>query len=386
MSDYYELLELSREATAADIKKSYRKLALKWHPDKNPENPDEATRKFKEIAEAYEVLIDDKKRKIYDRYGKEGLAPGGGGAGPSHRSRRYHGAQMDDDLQFGGFHSFAFRDPFDIFREFFGGRDPFEDFMDPFADPFGGFGMGMGGMMGGMMGGGARHHRAGGGNSLVMRHQRRQHPMNALSPFGGFGGFGFGLPGFGMGLGGGSLFDELDSGGGGGMTSIQSFSSGFGGPGMAMKSTSMSTRFVNGVKVTTKKVMENGVETVTTYENDVLKSQTVNGVPQAIQVAGQVQVQVAPEIQIIQVSQGGHVAVGQPQIQARSSSGGSRHSHTNNTSTASTPRNMPSVQIIDHRHGSSGSSRSAGGAGHRTNPLHGVEQRHDHRHRARRHQ
>ena len=70
---------------------------------------------------------------------------------------------------------------------------------------------------------------------------------------------------------------------------------------MAMKSTSMSTRFVNGVKVTTKKVMENGVETVTTYENDVLKSQTVNGVPQAIQVAGQVQVQVAPEIQIIQV-------------------------------------------------------------------------------------
>jgi hypothetical protein len=151
------------------------------------------------------------------------------------------------------------------------------------------------------------------------------------------------------------------------MTSIQSFSSGFGGPGMAMKSTSMSTRFVNGVKVTTKKVMENGVETVTTYENDVLKSQTVNGVPQAIQ-----------------VSQGGHVAVGQPQIQARSSSGGSRHSHTNNTSTASTPRNMPSVQIIDHRHGSSGSSRSAGG--HRTNPLHGVEQRHDHRHRARRHQ
>ena len=53
---------------------------------------------------------------------------------------------------------------------------------------------------------------------------------------------------------------------------------------MAMKSTSMSTRFINGKKVTTKKVVDNGVETVTTYENDVLKSQTVNGVPQAIQV------------------------------------------------------------------------------------------------------
>ena len=53
---------------------------------------------------------------------------------------------------------------------------------------------------------------------------------------------------------------------------------------MAMKSTSMSTRFINGKKVTTKKVVDNGVETVTTYENDVIKSQTVNGVPQAIQV------------------------------------------------------------------------------------------------------
>jgi len=282
--DYYELLEITRESTPADIKKSYRKLALKWHPDKNPENPEEATRIFKEIAEAYEVLIDEKKRRIYDRYGKEGLTNGAGGSAQS-GGRRYHTSNLDDDFAFGGggFHSFVFRDPFDIFREFFGGRDPFEDFMDPFADPFGGM------MMGGMMGGhGMRsHQRAGGGTSLVMRHQRRAHPMNALSPFGAFGGFGFGMPGFGMGFGGGSLFDQLDGGGGGGgMTSIQSFSSSsFGGaPGMAMNSTSMSTRFVNGKKVTTKKVVDNGVETVTTYENDVLKSQTVNGVPQAIQI------------------------------------------------------------------------------------------------------
>ena len=155
--------------------------------------------------------------------------------------------------------------------------------LDPFnADPFqsfGGFGM---------MGGGGRPQRNGGG--LVMRHQRRNHPMAALSPFGGFGGFGFGLSGFGMGLGGGgSLFDELDSvgfsgGGGGGFSQTFSSSSFGGGPGMSMRSSSTSTRFVNGKKVLTKKVVDNGVETVTTYENDVLKSQTVNGVPQAIQV------------------------------------------------------------------------------------------------------
>lgn len=64
MVDYYKILDVNRSATPADIKKSYRKLALKWHPDKNPNNADEATRKFKEISEAYEVLSDEKKRKV----------------------------------------------------------------------------------------------------------------------------------------------------------------------------------------------------------------------------------------------------------------------------------------------------------------------------------
>lgn len=64
MVDYYKILEVSRNASVADIKKAYRRLALKWHPDKNPDNQDEATKKFKEISEAYEVLSDEKKRKV----------------------------------------------------------------------------------------------------------------------------------------------------------------------------------------------------------------------------------------------------------------------------------------------------------------------------------
>lgn len=58
MVDYYKVLEVNKNSTTADIKKAYRKLALKWHPDKNPDNQDESNRKFKEISEAYEVLSD----------------------------------------------------------------------------------------------------------------------------------------------------------------------------------------------------------------------------------------------------------------------------------------------------------------------------------------
>lgn len=68
--DYYKTLGISKGATEEDIKKAYRKQALKWHPDKNKSSA--AEEKFKEIAEAYEVLSDPKKREIYDQYGEEG--------------------------------------------------------------------------------------------------------------------------------------------------------------------------------------------------------------------------------------------------------------------------------------------------------------------------
>lgn len=94
--DYYEVLEVEREAPFEEIKRSYRKLAVKFHPDKNPDDP-HAEEKFKEIGEAYDVLMDEDKRTAYDRFG--------------------HGAFT----QGGGFGRSGFHDPFDIFREVFGG-------------------------------------------------------------------------------------------------------------------------------------------------------------------------------------------------------------------------------------------------------------------------
>src|SRR5258707_14786091 len=83
--DYYEVLGVTKTASVEEIKSAYRKAALKWHPDRSPENKEEAEHRFRECTEAYSVLSDTQKRQIYDTYGHEGLA-GGGAAPPFNRT------------------------------------------------------------------------------------------------------------------------------------------------------------------------------------------------------------------------------------------------------------------------------------------------------------
>ena len=108
--DYYEVLGVSRDASEDEIKKAYRKLAMKYHPDKNPDNK-EAEEKFKEASEAYEVLSDKEKRQLYDQYGHEGIDQQFGNGGFSWNDFSH----FDDisDLFGGGFSS--------IFDTLFGG-------------------------------------------------------------------------------------------------------------------------------------------------------------------------------------------------------------------------------------------------------------------------
>ncbi len=110
--DYYEVLGVAKDASAQDIKKAYRQLALKYHPDHNPGDKS-AEEKFKKVGEAYEILSDPEKRAKYDRFGHAAFEQGAPGAGG-----------------FGGFGG-GFQDPFDIFREVFGsggGGGGFYDF------------------------------------------------------------------------------------------------------------------------------------------------------------------------------------------------------------------------------------------------------------------
>jgi len=207
--DYYEVLGVSRSASDADIKKAYRKEALKWHPDKNPDNKENAEVQFKAVAEAYEVLSNPEKRRLYDMGGKEAVNGGGGGGGGHGDPFRTRGGGMGH--------------AFNIFEEFFGGRDPFAEMDKMFAE------MNRGpGMRGGMGRGG------------------------------------------GMGMG--SMFDDdfFTSGFGGGGSSFSSFSSNsMGGGGGMMTSTSTTTRIVNGKRMTvTEKTVRNADGTVTTTRSE----------------------------------------------------------------------------------------------------------------------
>src|SRR5437763_11618556 len=107
--DYYEILGIEKGAEVEEIKKAYRKMAVKYHPDKNPDNKT-AEEQFKELGHAYEVLSDPQKRAAYDQYGHAAFDP---------RARAGRG---------GGFGGGGFHDPFEVFREVFGGSSIFDEF------------------------------------------------------------------------------------------------------------------------------------------------------------------------------------------------------------------------------------------------------------------
>ncbi|XP_059171662.1 dnaJ homolog subfamily B member 6-like isoform X1 [Physella acuta] len=281
-SCYYEVLGIEKSATEQDIKKAYRRLALKWHPDKNPENKDEAKKKFQEISEAYDILSDKKKREVYDLYGRDGVLGG-----------HHHRGDEDfnfDTSGFGNFH-FHFRSPEEIFRDFFGTDDPFASFFgvarrngntfessfpgfpqgnsfassffsqDPFASS--GFGRPLRRRRG--------EHSRGRLGGLHVHHTH--HPFLAFSPR-----VHFGFPMMSM------MADPFFGFPGVGAGTAHFSSTSFGGPtiGGNFRSTSTSTKIVNGKRIVTKKVVENGQETVMVEEDGILKSKSINGVPQAL--------------------------------------------------------------------------------------------------------
>lgn len=264
--EYYEVLGVTRDASTEEIKRAYRKLALKWHPDKNLDHRENAEINFKRLAEAYQVLSDPTKRQIYNQYGKSGLTDSGSGggagggfdAGPGgfpgfgFPGGLFFGAQSPFNMFGGGgggmFNpfNFEFRDPEQVFRECFGGTDPFSDF---FGGPFPNQ---------------QQHSSASSGNYQQQNQNNGQQGGGGMfmSPFNLFGA---------------NLGDPFGGFGGSGGVSMQMSSSSFGGSGGTSRRVTTSIKRVNGKTIETKRVIDNGVETVTVIEDGRIKSKTVNG-------------------------------------------------------------------------------------------------------------
>lgn len=134
--DYYKVLGVGRDASPSAIKKAYHQLALKYHPDKNADNREAAEQKFKQVSEAYDVLSDEKKKKIYDQFGEEGLKGGMAEEGFSAAGGAPGGGNFKGFGGRGGTYTFTNNDAFDIFSKMFGSTDPYG------GDMFGGGGPG----------------------------------------------------------------------------------------------------------------------------------------------------------------------------------------------------------------------------------------------------
>ncbi|KAJ7761970.1 hypothetical protein DFH07DRAFT_739604 [Mycena maculata] len=185
-TDYYKLLGVDKSAGDAEIKSAYKKMALKWHPDRN-NGSEESSKKFKEVSEAFEVLSDSNKRAVYDQFGEEGLKGGGPapaqGGGPGFSG--FNGFPGGGGTTFsftstgpGGAGGFSPGDPNKIFEHIFG------------SSGFGGGGASFGGFsnMGGMGGGGGR-----GGHSMFNNDVDMDDSPFGFSGMGG--GMGGGMPG-----------------------------------------------------------------------------------------------------------------------------------------------------------------------------------------------
>ncbi|XP_015681515.1 dnaJ homolog subfamily B member 8 [Crotalus tigris] len=220
MVNYYEVLGLNQNASQEDIKRAYRKLALKWHPDKNPYNKEDAEKKFKAVAEAYEVLSDPQKRCLYDRPVKE----------PRFRGRGASGTFSHSPFDF----DFVFRSPEEIFREFFGGMDIFahDSWDNEFDDD----------------------------NRGEENRNGLQRPFGLFSGLGAFSNFAFNSLGPGVHT----------------MFSCRSFGDDSSGA-QNFRSVATSTEVINGRRITTRKIVENGQERVEIEEDGQLKSIRVNG-------------------------------------------------------------------------------------------------------------
>ncbi|NXT51901.1 DNJB8 protein, partial [Pluvianellus socialis] len=213
MVDYYKVLGLKKSASQDDVRKSYYKLALKWHPDKNPSNKEEAEKQFKAVAKAYEVLSDPQKRLIYDRSVKESRSHRGRSATGGH-----NGSCDSPDIV----HHLN-----EIFREVFGDMNPFvHDFWDPFDN-------------------GENCHRTserGRSSNLFSDFMESFAPWNSFSP------------------------SEQT------FTFVEDMVRPHG-----VRSVFTTTQVVNGKTITTRKIFENGQERTEVRENGQLKSVTING-------------------------------------------------------------------------------------------------------------
>ncbi|XP_067394365.1 dnaJ homolog subfamily B member 6-like [Emydura macquarii macquarii] len=226
MVNYYDVLGVRRNASADDIKKAYRKLALKVHPDKNPENREAAERKFIEVSKAYEVLSDAKKRDVYDMFseggvsGKErrGRGEGGGGKGRGKANGR-DGSHFDSEFQLNSPHT-----------DTFSGMDSFTvKLWDDLLDGISGIRQGLHG----------RRRRGGEGYSVS---------IVGVSPISGTG------------------FTSFGSQRVGGCSSSSITSLNNSGKGN-FKSVITTSKIVNGIKITTKRIVMNGEERVETIIN-----------------------------------------------------------------------------------------------------------------------